>query len=95
MGFAHIPWLGKAGPASGGYQLSYISMSGNFNTVQSAAGQNPGFTYVNNWNNAGAWEDGDYFGIRIKSSPLFRTEFYYIGRRAGIHRIWPLKGLRP
>lgn len=76
VGFAYdIPWLGRGRTSiRGGYQLSYISMSGNFNTVQSAAGQNPGFTYVNNWNNAGAWEDGDYFGIKdLKSSPLFQN----------------------
>jgi hypothetical protein len=79
VGFAYeLPWLGKGKTTiRGGYQLSYISMAGNFGSIQSAAGQSPGFNYFNNWNNNGSatWGDGtSYFGIKdLKSNSIFAS----------------------
>jgi hypothetical protein len=74
VGFAYqLPWLGKGKTTiRGGYQLSYISMAGNFSSIQSAAGQSPGFNYFNTWNNNGAWASGTYFGIKdLKTNSVF------------------------
>ncbi len=74
VGFAYeLPWLGKGKTTvRGGYQISYISMSGNFGNIQSAAGQSPGFNYFNTWNNGGTWASNDYFGIKdLKTNSLF------------------------
>lgn len=76
VGFAYqLPWFGKGKTTiRGGYQLSYISMAGNFSAIQSAAGQSPGFNYFNNWNNGGTWPSGDYFGIKdLKANSLFAS----------------------
>jgi len=73
VGFAYqLPWFGKGKTTiRGGYQLSYISMAGNFSGIQGAAGQNPGFAYSNNWTNGGTWAAGDYFGIKdLKTNTL-------------------------
>jgi hypothetical protein len=73
VGFAYeLPWFGKGKTTiRGGYQLSYISMAGNFQTVETNAGSSPGFFNINIWNNNGVWADGDYFGIKdIKANPL-------------------------
>jgi hypothetical protein len=72
VGFAYeLPWFGKGKTSiRGGYQLSYISMAGNFSSIQGAAGQSPGFMYLENWNNNGSWPVGDYFGIKdLKTNP--------------------------
>jgi hypothetical protein len=77
VGFAYeLPWFGKGKTTiRGGYQLSYISMAGNFGSIQSAAGQSPGFMYLENWNNngSGQWVDSNsYFGIKdLKSNSVF------------------------
>jgi len=76
VGFAYeLPWFGKGKTTiRGGYQLSYISMAGNFQYVEAAAGSSPGFFNINIWNNNGNpnWTPGDYFGIKdIKANPLF------------------------
>ena len=47
-------------------------MAGNFQYVEAAAGSSPGFFNINNWNNGGTWEDGDYFGIKdLADNPIF------------------------
>jgi hypothetical protein len=74
VGFAYeLPWFGKGKTTiRGGYQLSYISMAGNFTNIQGAAGQSPGFFNINIWNNNGSWAANDYFGIKdIATNPLF------------------------
>jgi hypothetical protein len=74
IGFAYeLPWFGKGKTTiRGGYQLSYISMAGNFTSIQGAAGQSPGFFTINVWNNGGTWAAGDYFGIKdLKANPIF------------------------
>jgi hypothetical protein len=77
VGFAYeLPWFGKGKTSiRGGYQLSYISMAGNFSSIQGAAGQSPGFMYLENWNNNGTGQwitPGDYFGVKdLKSNPIF------------------------
>jgi hypothetical protein len=77
VGFAYeLPWFGKGKTTiRGGYQRSYISMAGNFQSVESAAGASPGFFNINNWNYGGSstWEDpNSYFGIKdIATNPLF------------------------
>jgi hypothetical protein len=74
VGFAYeLPWLGKGKTTiRGGYQMSYISMAGNFSSIQGAAGQSPGFFNINIWNNNGTWAEDDYFGIKdLNTNPLF------------------------
>lgn len=74
VGFAYeLPWFGKGKTTiRGGYQLSYISMAGNFSTIQTAAGQSPGFFNINIWNNNGTWAANDYFGIKdLKTNSIF------------------------
>jgi hypothetical protein len=76
VGFAYdLPWFGKGKTTlRGGYQLSYISMAGNFSSIQTAAGASPGFSYSNTWNNGGTWAANDYFGIKdLKANPLLAT----------------------
>lgn len=76
VGFAYeLPWFGKGKTTiRGGYQRSFVSMSGNFQYVESAAGSSPGFFNINNWNNGGAWAADDYFGIKdLKTNPLFQN----------------------
>ncbi len=76
IGFAYeLPWLGKGKTTiRGGYQRSFISMAGNFQYVEAAAGSSPGFFNVNVWNNGGAWAANDYFGIKdLKTNPLFQN----------------------
>jgi TonB dependent receptor len=76
VGFAYeLPWFGKGKTTiRGGYQRSFVSMSGNFQYVESAAGSSPGFFNINNWNNGGAWAANDYFGIKdLKTNPLFQN----------------------
>lgn len=72
IGFAYeLPWFGKGKTTiRGGYQLSYISMN-QFTSIQTAAGQSPGFSYLNTWNNGGTWASGDYFGVKdLQSNSL-------------------------
>jgi len=74
LGFAYeVPWLGQGRTTiRGGWQRSYISMAGNFQYVEAAAGSSPGFFNINNWNNNGTWADGEYFGIKdLANNPLF------------------------
>ncbi|MDM7997409.1 MAG: carboxypeptidase-like regulatory domain-containing protein [Acidobacteriota bacterium] len=74
VGFAYeLPWFGRGKTTvRGGYQLSYISMAGNFSSIQGAAGQSPGFFNINIWNNGGTWAANDYFGIKdLKTNPIF------------------------
>jgi hypothetical protein len=74
LGFAYeLPWFGQGMTTiRGGYQRSYISMAGNFQYVEAAAGSSPGFFNINNWNNGGTWAAGDYFGIKdLATNPLF------------------------
>ena len=76
IGFAYeLPWFGKGKTTiRGGYQRSYISMAGNFQSVESVAGSSPGFFNINTWNNGGTWAANDYFGIKdIASNPLFEN----------------------
>jgi hypothetical protein len=79
IGFAYeLPWLGKGKTTiRGGYQRSFISMAGNFQYVESAAGSSPGYFNINTWNNGGSqvWGDGtSYFGIKdLKTNPLFQN----------------------
>lgn len=75
VGFAYeLPWFGKGKTTiRGGYQRSFISMAGNFQYIESAAGSSPGFFNINVWNNGGNWPDG-YFGIKdLKTNPLFQN----------------------
>jgi hypothetical protein len=72
IGFAYeLPWFGKGKTTiRGGYQLSYIAMN-QFTNIQSAAGQSPGFSYLNTWTNGNTWAANDYFGIKdLKSNSL-------------------------
>jgi hypothetical protein len=74
IGFAYeLPWFGKGKTTiRGGFQRSYISMAGNFQSVEAAAGSSPGFFNINTWNNGGAWAANDYFGIKdIAANPIF------------------------
>jgi hypothetical protein len=76
IGFAYeLPWFGKGKTTiRGGYQRSFISMSGNFQYIESAAGSSPSFFNINVWNNGGAWAANDYFGIKdLKTNPLFKN----------------------
>jgi hypothetical protein len=71
-----LPWFGKGQTTlRGGYQRTFISMSGNFQYVESAAGASPGFFNINVWNNGGTgtWVDpNSYFGIKdIATNPIF------------------------
>jgi hypothetical protein len=75
VGFAYeLPWFGRGKTTiRGGFQRSFISMAGNFQYVESAAGSSPGFFNINVWNNGGAWAANDYFGIKdIKTNSLFQ-----------------------
>ena len=51
IGFAYqLPWFGKGKTTiRGGYQISYIGMSGNFAGIATAAGQAPGTSYLNTY----------------------------------------------
>jgi hypothetical protein len=51
IGFAYqLPWFGKGKTTiRGGYQISYLGMSGNFATIATAAGQAPGTSYLNTY----------------------------------------------
>ena len=76
VGFAYeLPWFGKGKTTiRGGYQRSFISMAGNFQYVESAAGSSPGYFNINTWNNGGAWAANDYFGIKdLKTNSLFQN----------------------
>ncbi len=74
VGFAYeLPWFGKGKTTvRGGYQISYLGMTGNFSTIESAAGQAPGTIYQNSFNNNGTWASGTYLGIKdLMTNPLF------------------------
>jgi hypothetical protein len=51
VGFAYqLPWFGKGKTTiRGGYQMNYIGMSGNFATIDTAAGRAPGLSYLNTY----------------------------------------------
>jgi hypothetical protein len=74
VGFAYeLPWFGKGKTTiRGGFQRSYVSMAGNFQSVESVAGASPGFFNINTWNNGGTWAANDYFGIKdLAANPIF------------------------
>ncbi|MEJ2108477.1 MAG: TonB-dependent receptor [Acidobacteriota bacterium] len=64
IGFAYqLPWFGKGRTTiRGGYQISYIGMSGNFSTIESAAGRAPGLSYLNTYSSVP--EGSTYLGLQ-------------------------------
>jgi hypothetical protein len=77
VGFAYeLPWLGKGKTTiRGGYQRSFVSMAGNFQSVEAAAGSSPGFFNINSWNPTGTSLGAatGYFGIKDLNNSLFQN----------------------
>jgi hypothetical protein len=70
VGFAYqLPWFGKGKTTiRGGYQISYIGMSGNFAGIASAAGSAPGTSYLNTYRSVPA--GSKYLGLAdLKNLP--------------------------
>jgi hypothetical protein len=63
VGFAYqLPWFGKGKTTiRGGYQISYIGMSGNFAGIATVAGQAPGTSYLNTYRDVPAGKK--YLGL--------------------------------